>query len=183
MFQRLAIPDIVLVQPKRHGDARGYFCETYREADYAEHGVHGPFVQDNQAFSEDVGTLRGLHFQVAPTAQGKLISCTQGAIFDVAVDLRSSSASFGQYVGVDLSAENGHQLYIPPGFAHGYLTRSTNCLVQYKVSAYYSPDDERGLAWNDPDIDIAWPLDGRSPILSEKDSDLPGLRAFQSAFA
>ncbi|MEO1324342.1 MAG: dTDP-4-dehydrorhamnose 3,5-epimerase [Pseudomonadota bacterium] len=183
MFQRLAIPDVILVQPQRHGDARGYFSESYRESYYTENGIHGPFVQDNQAFSQAAGTLRGLHFQGPPSAQGKLVSCSQGAIFDVAVDLRASSASYGQYVGADLSAENGHQLYIPPGFAHGYLTRSENCLVQYKVSAYYSPEDERGLAWDDPDIGIEWPLNERPPILSNKDSNLPGLAAFQSPFA
>lgn len=183
MFQRLAIPDVILVTPKRHGDARGYFGETFRAAEYAENGIAGPFVQDNQAFSQQAGTLRGLHFQVPPSAQSKLVSCAQGAIFDVAVDLRQSAASFGQCVSAELSAENGHQLYIPPGFAHGYLTLSENCLVQYKVSAYYSPADEYGLAWDDPDIGVDWPLQGRSPILSTKDTDLPHLSAFQSPFA
>ena len=183
MFQRLAIPDIVLISPKRHGDARGYFSETYREAVYAENGIAGPFIQDNQAYSQEAGTLRGLHFQVPPTAQGKLVSCTHGSIFDVAVDLRKSSPSYGRYVSAELSGENGHQLYIPPGFAHGYLTLSENSLVQYKVTAYYSPGDERGLAYDDPDIGVDWPLDEREPVLSTKDSDLPRLRAFQSPFA
>ncbi|MEL7032719.1 MAG: dTDP-4-dehydrorhamnose 3,5-epimerase [Pseudomonadota bacterium] len=177
MFQRLAIPDLILVTPKRHGDARGYFSETYRETDYAAAGITGPFVQDNQAFSEAAGVLRGLHFQIPPAAQAKLISCTQGAIFDVAVDLRPGSPTFGQYASAELSAENGHQLFVPDGFAHGYLTLSENCMVQYKVTDYYSPHDERGLAWNDPEVGIAWPISDSAPILSKKDTTLPNLKA------
>ena len=176
MFQRLAIPDLILVTPKRYGDARGYFSETYRESDYRAVGINGPFVQDNQAFSQQAGILRGLHFQIPPTAQAKLVSCTQGAIFDVAVDLRPGSATFGQYASVELSAENGHQFFVPEGFAHGYLTLTENCRVQYKVSAYYSPDDERGLAWDDPEIGIEWPIADLAPILSEKDMSLPNLK-------
>lgn len=180
MFHRLAIPDLMLVVPKRHGDARGYFSETFRETDYADAGIAGPFVQDNQAFSQKAGILRGLHFQIPPKAQAKLVSCTQGAIFDVAVDIRPESPTFGKHVSAELSAENGHQLYVPEGFAHGYLTLTDNCLVQYKVSAYYSPEDERGLAWNDPELGINWPLDSKSPTVSEKDSQLPHLSALRS---
>lgn len=179
MFQRLAIPDLVLVTPARHGDTRGYFSETFREREYAEAGITGPFVQDNQAFSQKSGVLRGLHFQVPPAAQAKLVACTQGVIFDVAVDIRPDSATFGKYVSAELSAKNGHQLYVPEGFAHGYLTLTDNCLVQYKVTAYYSPEDERGLAWNDPEIGIAWPLDGNQPTVSEKDLRLPHLSALR----
>ena len=177
MFQRLAIPDLILVTPKRHGDARGYFSETYRETDYAAAGITGPFVQDNQAFSQVAGILRGLHFQIPPAPQAKLISCTQGKIFDVAVDLRPGSPTYGQYASAELSAENGHQLFVPEGFGHGYLTLTENCMVQYKVTAYYSPDDERGLAWDDPVIGIEWPIADITPILSEKDMTLPNLKA------
>ena len=179
MFHRLAIPDLMLIVPKRHGDARGYFSETFRETDYAVAGITGPFVQDNQAFSQKAGVLRGLHFQIPPKAQAKLVCCTQGAIFDVAVDIRPESETFGKHVSAELSAENGHQFYVPEGFAHGYLTLTDNCLVQYKVSAYYSPEDERGLAWNDPELGINWPLDSKSPTVSEKDSQLPHLSALR----
>lgn len=182
MFQRLAIPDVILVTPKRHGDARGYFSETFRENIFAEAGMTGPFVQDNQAYSQEAGILRGLHFQIPPAAQAKLVSCSVGKIFDVAVDLRSSSETFGRSVCVELSAENGHQLYIPEGFAHGYMTMSETCLVQYKVTAYYSPEHERGLAWDDPELAIDWPLSGDAAILSVKDQNLPALSAQRAWF-
>ena len=182
MFERLAIPDVILVTPKRFGDERGYFSETCRENDYAAAGITGPFVQDNHAYSAETGVLRGLHLQAPPTAQAKLIRCTRGRIFDVAVDLRKAAPTFGQYVSAELSAETGHQLYIPAGFAHGYLTLTDNVEVQYKTSDYYSPDDEFGLAWNDPDIAIAWPDLGRAPILSDKDKVLPHLQQLDSPF-
>jgi len=182
MFQRLAIPDVILVTPKRHGDARGYFSETYRESDYAAAGIPGPFVQDNSAFSSQIDIIRGLHFQIPPAAQAKLVSCTHGRIFDVAVDIRTSSPTYGQYVGTELSAKNGEQLYIPEGFAHGYLTLTQECLVQYKVSAYYSPEHERGIAWDDPALNIDWPLVGQAPVLSEKDTALPVLSALETWF-
>ncbi|MEO0608580.1 MAG: dTDP-4-dehydrorhamnose 3,5-epimerase, partial [Pseudomonadota bacterium] len=129
-FQRLAIPDVILVTPKRFGDARGFFSETFRENLFEENGISGPFVQDNHAFSADAGILRGLHFQRPPKAQAKLVRCTRGGIFDVAVDIRKSSPSFGRYVSAELSGENGAQLFIPEGFAHGYLTLTENCDVQ-----------------------------------------------------
>lgn len=176
MFQPLAIPDVILVTPKRHGDARGFFAETFRESVYAEAGILGPFVQDNQAYSEDAFVLRGLHFQTPPAAQAKLVSCARGKIFDVAVDLRRSSPSFGAYVSAELSAETGQQLYVPAGFAHGYLTLTPGCEVRYKVTAYYSPEHERGLAWNDADIGIDWPLAENPLILSDKDLELPRLK-------
>ena len=175
-FQRLAIPDVILVTPQRFGDARGFFSETFRENVFEENGITGPFVQDNHAYSAEAGVLRGLHFQRAPKAQAKLIRCTHGAIFDVAVDIRDGSPSFGQHVSVELSADNGAQLFIPEGFAHGYLTLTADCHVQYKVTDYYSPDDEGGLAWDDPDIGVDWPLKGLSLELSDKDKALPALK-------
>ena len=182
MFQRLAIPEVILITPKRHGDDRGFFSETYREHEYAEAGISGPFVQDNQAYSKQAGVLRGLHFQVPPTAQGKLINCTQGKIFDVAVDIRRSSPTFGQYVSAELSSANGTQLFVPTGFAHGYMTLVEDCMVQYKVTAYYSPEDERGLAWDDADIGIDWPSGFARPTLSEKDAALPQLKDLKQVF-
>mgnify|MGYP001794862306 CR=1 FL=1 len=182
MFERQSIPDVILVPPKRHGDARGFFSETYSAETYEAAGIPGPFVQDNHAFSQEAGVLRGLHFQKPPAAQAKLIRCTQGAIFDVAVDIRQGSPTYGKWVGATLSAENGAQLYVPEGFAHGYLTLTPNCHVQYKVSDYYAPDQEGGIAWDDPGLAIAWPLDGLSVTLSEKDQCLTALSALPAIF-
>lgn len=174
-FESLAIPDVVLVTPMRHGDSRGFFSETFRANVFAEHGIHGPFVQDNHAYSAEAGVLRGLHFQRPPSAQAKLVRCTRGKIFDVAVDIRPRSKTFGHYVSAELSAENGAQLYIPAGFAHGYLTLTDLCDVLYKVSDYYSPEDEGGLAWDDPEVGIEWPLGPDQVKLSTKDKTLPAL--------
>lgn len=182
MFQPLAIPDLILAKPKRHGDTRGFFAETFRENTYADAGIVGPFVQDNHAYSQATGVLRGLHFQIAPHAQGKLVSCLAGAIFDVAVDLRQGSRTFGQHVGIHLSAETGEQFFVPAGFAHGYLTLTPNCHVQYKVSAYYDAASERGLAWNDPALAIDWPLEEKSPVISEKDQTHPLLKDLPEYF-
>lgn len=182
-FQRLSIPDVVLVSPKRFGDSRGFFSETYRANKYVENGIAGPFVQDNHAYSADAGVLRGLHFQRPPTAQAKLVQCTRGAIFDVAVDIRRSSPTFGQHVSAELSAENGAQLYVPVGFAHGYLTLTADCDVQYKVSDYYSPEDEGGLAWDDPEVGIDWPLGPEHLTLSQKDKTLPTLSELHTPFS
>ena len=183
MFERLAIPDVILVTPKRFGDERGYFSETFRENDYAAAGITGPFVQDNHAYSAQAGVLRGLHYQRPPSAQAKLVRCTRGAIFDVAVDIRQGSKTFGKYVSAELSAENGAQLYIPVGFAHGYLTLTEQCDVLYKVSDYYSPEDEGGLAWDDPMLAIDWPMPISEIRLSEKDRALDRLAALYSPFA
>lgn len=182
MFERLAIPDVILVTPKRHGDARGYFAETFIAATYAEAGIPGPFVQDNHAYSQQAGVLRGLHFQTPPNAQAKLLRCTHGAIYDVAVDIRQGSPTYGQYVGEELSADNGAQLYVPEGFAHGYLTLTPDCHVQYKVSSYYAPDHEGGIAWDDPDIGIDWPLQDLTVILSDKDRILTRLKEIDPVF-
>jgi dTDP-4-dehydrorhamnose 3,5-epimerase len=170
----LAIPEVLLITPKRHGDARGWFAETWSEAVMAEAGLTHPFVQDNQAFNAKKGTLRGLHFQTAPHAQGKLVRVLRGAIFDVAVDLRPGSPSYGRWVAATLTATGGGQLFVPRGFAHGYVTLEDDTELFYKVDGKYAPELEGGVAWDDPDLAIAWPFNGE-PVLSEKDQKLPWL--------
>ena len=171
----LAIPDVLLITPKRHGDARGWFAETWSRKAMAGTGADAQFVQDNQAFSAARGTLRGLHFQKAPHAQGKLVRVLRGAIFDVAVDVRPGSPTYGQWVGATLTAEAGEQLWVPRGVAHGYMTTAPDTELFYKVDGDYAPSLEGGLIWNDPDIAIAWPLDVE-PLLSDKDRRLPRLK-------
>jgi len=162
------IPDVILIQPKVFGDQRGFFMETYQAKKFSEAGITYDFVQDNHSGSTR-GTLRGLHYQIQCT-QGKLIRVVAGEIFDVAVDLRRNSPSFGKWVGDFLSAENKHQLWIPPGFAHGFYVLSQEAEVIYKATNFYTPEWERTLSWDDPEIGIKWPLiDGQDPILSEKD--------------
>ncbi|MGH6990500.1 MAG: dTDP-4-dehydrorhamnose 3,5-epimerase, partial [Stellaceae bacterium] len=168
----LALSEVMLIVPDRHGDARGYFSETFNAARFAEIGIGDAFVQDNESLSRDHGTLRGLHCQVPPYAQGKLVRVLRGAAFDVAVDARVGSPSHGKWVAARLTAEEGEQLWIPPGFLHGYLTLVDETEIFYKVTAPYRPEAERGIAWNDPDIAIGWPLMG-APILSAKDRVLP----------
>jgi dTDP-4-dehydrorhamnose 3,5-epimerase len=167
-FIRQRIPDVVLIEPRVFGDDRGYFMEVWHAGRFAEAGLDLRFVQDNQSYSR-MGTLRGLHYQVEH-AQGKLVRAISGTIFDVAVDLRRSSPTFGRWVGATLSGENKAQLYVPPGFAHGFLVTSPDAIVEYKCTDMYSPSHERSLAWNDPTVGVAWPLPpGQSPILSAKD--------------
>lgn len=168
----------VLIHPKRHGDARGYFVETFKDTWFREAVADVTFVQDNQAMSADVGTLRGLHFQRAPMAQGKLIRCLRGAIYDVIVDIRPGSETFGQWLGVTLTPETGDQLWVPEGFAHGYCTLIADTEVFYKVTAPYSPADEGGLAFDDPEIGIDWPVPFTEAILAPRDRRWPTLRAF-----
>ena len=172
---------ILLITPTRFGDQRGFFSETYSRQKYEGMGVDVEFVQDNHSLSRDVGTLRGLHFQAPPHAQGKLVRCGRGAFFDVAVDIRRGSPTYGQWVGYELSAENGHQLYVPIGFAHGFVTLEPHSEIVYKCSDYYTPEAEGALRWDDPDIGIKWPLKG-SPIVSARDALLPSLKAFESPF-
>ena len=163
-----AIPDVLLIEPRVFGDARGFFFESFNQKSFAEAtGVNLPFVQDNHSKSVK-GVLRGLHYQVEPHAQGKLVRVTQGAVFDIAVDLREDAKTFGQWVGVTLSAENKQQLWIPPGFAHGFLVLSDTAEFLYKTTDYYAPQAERSLRWDDPTLAIAWPLEGE-PILADKD--------------
>jgi len=178
-FQRLAIPDVVVVCPERRGDGRGFFAETYRASVFAEMGIVGPFVQDNLARS-GARVLRGLHFQVPPGAQGKLIQVVRGAVFDVAVDLRRASPTYGRWVGWELSAEAGDLLWVPPGFAHGYAVLGDGSDLAYKVTAEYRADLDKGVRWNDPALGIEWPL--RDPVLSPRDTALPFLAEIGSPF-
>ena len=176
-----AIDGPALIQPKRHGDHRGYFMETFKAAWFRDAVADVAFVQDNQAMSAEPGTIRGLHFQRAPMAQGKLIRCLRGAIFDVAVDIRPDSATFGQWVGVTLTPESGEQFWVPEGFAHGYCTLTANTEVFYKVTAPYSPADEGGLAFDDSDVSIDWPVPHEAVVLSARDRQQPQLKALLTA--
>jgi dTDP-4-dehydrorhamnose 3,5-epimerase len=174
-FTPLAIPDVVLVEPRVFGDERGYFMEVWHALKFAEAGLDLSFVQDNQSRSRK-GTLRGLHYQIEH-AQGKLVRAISGTIFDVAVDLRRRSPSFGRWVGASLSGENKSQLYVPPGFAHGFLVTSEDAVVEYKCTDFYSPAHERSLVWDDPTVAIDWPIPpGVEPVLSAKDSAAAVLR-------
>ena len=168
-----------LIVPKRWEDDRGYFAETYSKASYLEHGIDVEFLQDNHSLSRKVGTLRGLHFQVPPHTQGKLVRCGRGAIFDVAVDIRRGSPTYGKWEGFELSAENGHQLYVPVGFAHGFVTLEADSEIVYKCTDYYAPETEGAVLWNS--CGIEWPLSG-DPILSDKDQEAPLLADFDSPF-
>ncbi len=169
--ERLAIPDVILLTPDRHGDARGFFSETWNQDRFAEAGVASSFVQDNQSLSRDRGVIRGLHCQIDPHAQGKLVRCVRGAIWDVAVDARRGSSSFGKWVAAELSAENWTQLWVPPGFLHGFCTLVPDTEVFYKVTTPYKRDAERGVRWNDPSLALPWPV--TEPHLSDRDLALP----------
>jgi len=171
----LTIPDIVRITPPRHGDARGFFSETFHARRFAAAGIAGPFVQDNHSLSAARGTVRGLHLQIAPSAQGKLVRVTRGAIWDVAVDVRHGSPTYGHHAAAILSAENWHQLWIPSGFLHGFCTLEPDTEVLYKVTAEYDRDTERGVRWDDPTLAIPWPVDPATALLSEKDRTLPRL--------
>lgn len=182
-LKRLAIADVVLITPPRFADPRGYFSETFKESFFrAEIGDFG-FVQDNESFSAASGTIRGLHCQIPPQAQGKLVRVVRGAIFDVAVDLRRRSPYFGQHVAAELSADNGSALWVPPGFLHGFCTLTEDVVVLYKVTAPYDRAAERGVVWDDPKLAIPWPVTQAEAVLSEKDRALPPLAAAGSWFA
>lgn len=172
----------ILINVRRFGDERGWFSESYNAERLAAAGIHDLFVQDNHSFSARRGTLRGLHFQTPPHAQAKLVRCSAGAIWDVAVDVRAGSPTFGRWVGARLSAERGEQLYIPAGFAHGFVTLTDNVEVLYKASATFAPQAEGSVRWDDPDVAIDWPLDGLDPTLSDKDVVAPSLQALESPF-
>lgn len=177
----LKIPDVLLITPRRFGDSRGFFAETYNEKDYLEAGIKSKFVQDNHSLSEKVGTVRGLHFQAPPAAQAKLVRCGRGAIFDVAVDVRTGSPTYGHWVGCELSADNGHQLFIPAGFAHGFMTLMPGSEIVYKCSNYYAPETEGSVHWDDPDLRIEWP-EVEDVVLSKKDAEARYLSQIQSPF-
>jgi dTDP-4-dehydrorhamnose 3,5-epimerase len=173
--EALAIPDVKLITPPRFLDPRGSFSETWNQRRFADAGIPGPFIQDNHAVSTASGVLRGLHCQIGPNAQGKLVRVVKGAIYDVAVDARRGSASFGKHVGAILSADNGAQMWVPVGFLHGYCTLTEETEVLYKVTGDYDKPAERGVIWNDPDIGIEWPVTADTVILSDKDKLLPRL--------
>lgn len=180
--EHFEIEGVLLFTPAKHGDERGSFSETFRADLAVRHGITSPFVQDNQVYSRQMGVLRGLHFQTPPRAQGKLVRCIRGAILDVGVDIRSDSPSFGRHVAVELSAVNRRQLWIPPGFAHGYLTLQDDCEVIYKVTDYYAPECECGIAWDDPEIGIDWRLPHSAITLADKDRRLPRVAELSSTF-
>ncbi len=174
------VPRVIV--PRRHGDDRGWFSETFRETWLPQLGIACRFVQQNETLSLRVGTLRGLHFQVPPSAQAKLVGVCRGRVLDMVVDVRNGSPTYGGHISVELSAETGHQLYIPVGFAHGFLTLEDDAVVGYKVSDYYAPACDTGLRWNDPDLALPWPVDDDSVVLSDRDRRLPFLREFVSPF-
>ena len=169
------IPDVKIITPVRHGDARGFFSEIFRADVLAEHGIDPGFVQENHSYSAAKGVLRGLHFQSPPAAQAKLVRVAAGAILDVAVDIRVGSPSYGRHVAVELSAELGNQLFVPEGFAHGFCTLVPHTHLVYKVNRYYSAEHDQGLAWDDPALAIDWPVEAEEAVLSDKDRRQPRL--------
>jgi dTDP-4-dehydrorhamnose 3,5-epimerase len=177
-----SIEAVKIITPKSFQDSRGVFCETYNRQRFFEHGVELDFVQDNQSSSVEIGTIRGLHFQSNPAAQDKLVRVLRGSIFDVAVDLRRTSPTYGKWVAEKLSADNGKQLLVPVGFAHGFCTLEPDTHVLYKVTAYYSPANDLGIAWDDPDLAIDWPIPPGKAILSEKDTRHPRLSSLPTYF-
>lgn len=182
IFTPQSIPEVVLCEPKVHGDHRGYFIETFRQDLFEEAvGYKVGFVQDNESSSRR-GVLRGLHYQLAPHAQSKLVRVIKGAVLDVAVDIRKGSPTFGKHVAVELSEENKHQLFVPRGFAHGFVVLSEQAIFAYKVDSYYSPECDRGLAWDDPSINIDWRLLAEEIALSDKDKRQPKLAELSDMF-
>ncbi len=181
--EQLKIGDVKLITPSIHRDDRGFFSETYNRTALADAGIAAAFVQDNHSLSRQKGVVRGLHFQVAPRQQGKLVRVTRGSILDVAVDIRVGSPTYGQHVSAVLSAENWAQLWVPTGFAHGFCTLEADTEVQYKVTDYYAPECDRGILWNDPVLGISWPVTADEAVLSDKDRKQPRLADAPAAFA
>lgn len=171
--ERLAIPEILLLTPARYSDGRGFFSETWNQQRYQEIGIPGPFVQDNHSYSAQRGTVRGLHLQIEPNVQGKLVRVTRGSIWDVAVDVRHGSPTFGRHAAAELTADNWQQLWVPGGFLHGYCTLEPDTEVIYKVTAPYDKAAERGVIWDDPDLAVPWPIQPGTAMLSDKDRVLP----------
>lgn len=183
LIENTALPGVKILTPKRFGDERGFFCESWSKRIMADHGLNYDFVQDNHSLSARVGTVRGLHFQSPPHAQSKLVRCGRGALYDVAVDVRRGSPTYGQWVGVDLTFENGRQLLVPAGFLHGFVTRTPDTEIIYKCSDYYAPECDGAVRWNDPDIGVDWGMGETEPVLSEKDTVAPLLADFDSPFS
>ena len=182
-LKALELPGAYLLTPKRFRDARGFFVESYNKQTLAAHGLNFDFVQDNVSLSAKSGTIRGLHFQSPPSAQTKLVSVSSGAALDVLVDIRNGSPTYGRHVAIELTAENGLQVLVPRGFAHGFCTLADDTLVQYKVDAHYDPARDLGLLWNDPDLGIAWPVTSETAVLIDKDKKHPRLRDLPRHFA
>jgi dTDP-4-dehydrorhamnose 3,5-epimerase len=176
------IPEVKEIRSARHRDPRGFFSEIFREDVLRQHGIDVPFVQENHSLSVDRGVVRGLHFQLPPASQAKLVRVAAGAILDVAVDIRQGSPTYGRHVAVTLTADDGNQLFVPEGFAHGFCTLEPDTEVVYKVNRYYSAEHDRGLAWNDPELGIAWPAAPTEAILSDKDRRQPLLAEMPPAF-
>jgi dTDP-4-dehydrorhamnose 3,5-epimerase len=179
----LEIPDVKLITLRKFADHRGFFSEVFNARQLREHGIDTPFVQDNHSLSVSPGTVRGLHFQTPPHAQGKLIRVLRGRIFDVAVDLRRGSPTYGRHVSIELSADDWTLLWIPPGFAHGFCTLEPQTEVFYKTTEYYAPQSDAGILWNDPGLGISWPASAADAVVSEKDARLPRLEACEPPFA
>lgn len=182
MIEETGLPGVRILAPRRFADARGWFSEVWNRQVLAEAGITVDFVQDNHSYSRDVGTVRGLHFQSPPHAQAKLVRCGRGRIFDVAVDIRKGSPTFGNWTGVELSAENGRQLLIPAGFLHGFVTRESESELLYKCSDYYAPACDGAVRFDDPDLGIDWGIDAGAAILSDKDRAAPLFRNFATPF-
>lgn len=178
-FKKLQIPDVVIVTPNIFSDERGWFMEAYKRSDFEKNGISLKFVQDNHSKSAK-GVLRGLHYQLNPNAQGKLVKVLKGRIFDVAVDIRKGSPFYGKWIGLELSDKSNQMLWIPHGFAHGFIAMEDETEILYKVTNEYSPEKDRGIIWNDPDVGIKWPI--KNPILSEKDSQLPLMKNAENNF-
>lgn len=181
-IDKTSLDGVLVVTPRRFGDPRGFFSESYNRKAFLDAGIDIEFVQDNHSLSLEQATIRGLHFQAPPHAQAKLVRCGRGTIFDVAVDIRKGSSTYGNWYGIELSFDNGKQLLVPAGFAHGFLTRSPEAEIIYKCSDYYAPETEGALLWNDPEIGIEWGLGDRQPVLSEKDAGAGLISEFETPF-
>lgn len=183
LIDQSGIPGLLVITPRRFDDARGFLSETWNRATLSSRGIAVDFVQDNHSLSAQAGTVRGLHFQAPPRAQAKLVRCGHGTLFDVAVDIRKGSPTYGQWFGIELSFENGRQLLIPEGFAHGFVTRKADTEIIYKCSDFYAPETEVSLRWDDSDLGIDWGLDAAAPVLSAKDAAAGSFAGFDSPFS
>ncbi len=181
-IEQTPLRDLLILTPKRFGDNRGFFCESWNRNTFAQHGLEFDFVQDNHSLSQKTGTLRGLHYQTPPHAQDKLVRCGRGRLFDVAVDIRKGSPTFGKWFGVELSFENGKQLLVPKGFLHGFISLEPDTEIVYKCTDFYAPDCDAAIRWDDPLIGVDWPTGNSQPILSEKDINAPHLADIDSPF-